>query len=71
MREYMSYNQALQAMINGNYIKHDYFSDDEYIYFENGIIKDEKDYNMGRPHQEFWKINMAKLPENGWYIDNK
>ena len=70
MTEYISYKQALQAMIDGNYIKHVYFSANENLYYENGIIKDEKNYNMGRSHQKFWKINMAKLPENGWYIDN-
>ena len=68
--EYITHDQALQSMKDGKNVKNILFSDEEYLFFMQGNIMDEKEYYMGNPREEFWSITMKKLP-NKWFVDNK
>lgn len=58
----MNWQQALEAMSNGCKVKHFHFTDEEYFWMRNGIIRDEHGYNMSSWYKgEDWQNTM-------WYI---
>lgn len=64
----MTREDALQAMIDGNIIRHRYFGDDEYIYMKGQFIFTEEGYNMWSVHDEFWQSRKGGAWEDGWEI---
>jgi len=51
-------DEAIRAMLDGYKVAHRYFSDDEYIYMVNGVIKTEDGYpfenELERRTEEVW-----------------
>ncbi|MCK6650557.1 MAG: hypothetical protein L6Q66_12940 [Bacteroidia bacterium] len=58
--------QAKSALTQGAYIKHQYFTDSEYLYFEQGVLKDEKGYYLD--WKDFWGHKDNECFDRGWYI---
>lgn len=59
----------LDYLFTGTYqVKHESFSDDEYVYFDGAVIRDENGYNMGGRHDEFMKIRKGDNWEEGWSL---
>jgi len=57
--------EAEDAMRIGKRIRHDYYSDDEFLYLDNdNIIRDENDYNMGSLDDDFWSVTQEW--NDGW-----
>lgn len=55
---------ALQILLQGGYIRHEYYSPEEHIHMENGHIIDESDYDLGTVNGEFW--SEIQRWEDGW-----
>lgn len=60
--------EAKQALDEGKRISHQYFAPMEFIYLEDGHIKDE----CGNILHDFWLYRQANTWDNGWciYTDN-
>jgi len=58
--------QAKSALTQGAYIKHKYFTDSEYLYFEQGLLKDEKGYHLD--WKDFWRHKDNECFDRDWYI---
>jgi hypothetical protein len=67
----MTREEALQAMIGGEKVTHQYFSDDEFIYMKGNNIYDENDFNMKTVNDEFWIIRKTEMFDDGWSIYKK
>lgn len=52
------------AMSTGKPITHRYFSDDEFVKYENGELIDELDTHL--PEHEFWDARTGGVWEDGW-----
>jgi hypothetical protein len=64
----VSKEDAYELMMQGHKIRHEYYTDDEYLYMKNGIIYDENEYRMGYGHEEFWQ--RIQKWEMGWSTIN-
>ncbi len=63
----MTIKGAIKAMENGHKVRHRYFSHDEYITMNNGIVVDE----LGYEHPTFWKIHHSPIWHFDWKIINE
>lgn len=52
------------AISTGKPITHHYFSDDEFVKYEDGELVDEQGFHL--PTQEFWNIRTGGEWEDGW-----
>jgi flagellar basal body rod protein FlgG len=65
----MNKQEMLKYLQSGEYyVKHSSFSDDEFIYMEDGQIVDEEGYKLGDIYGEFFQIRSGEAWEDGWYI---
>lgn len=60
----MNKQEAYQAMVDGNFVTHDSFTEDEYLKMVNSTILDEKDYHF----QLGWENRNTSEWQNGWSI---
>ena len=67
----MTREDALNAMISGEKVTHEYFSDDEFIYMKDDDIYTEEGFNMGTVNDEFWIIRKTEMFDDGWSIYKK
>lgn len=58
----MNRENAAELLQQGYKLKHQYFSDDEYISIVQGVLRTEDNYNF---HEEFWTNDFYK---DGWSI---
>lgn len=65
----MTKNEAIKAMALGEHLTHRYFTKEEFIRMENGMIIDEKGYTF--PPDEFWKWRTSEEFQSGWSIKFK
>lgn len=66
----MTKEEAKQALIAGERVRHDYYSDGEWLEFNNaGYLVTEDGYHKGKWHDEFW--TKYQWWEDGWHIVNK
>ncbi len=65
----MTKQEAIKAMVLGEQITHRYFTKDEFIRMEAGMIIDEKGYTF-HP-DEFWKWRTSEEFQSGWNIKMK
>jgi len=49
----MSSDEAIQLMVSGKRVKHNYFADNEYIYMIDNNLFDEVGLNLGNVHEFF------------------
>lgn len=62
----MTKEEAKAAMMAGTKVTHDYFGDDEYVYYdESGRLLDENGYDIG---PEFWRLREASHFDTGWSV---
>jgi len=65
----MTRAEALQAMIDGHKVTHEYFTDDEFIYMKGQNIWSEDGYNFGTVYAEFWQTKSDNpCFGDGWSI---
>lgn len=64
----MNRNQAILALRDGHKLTHEYFTQEEYIYFKDGEIYSEDDVCHG--WSEFWSLRTADCWDKGWTIIN-
>lgn len=57
--------EALESIKQGNKITHQYFLDNEYLFYKDGEILTEDGYNF---EEQFWGMDFF---ENGWSTYNK
>lgn len=60
----MNKEQAKAALKAGMTIVHEYFSEDEFIYMEGDVLKDEKGYHM----HDFWDYRQDETFDEGWEV---
>lgn len=61
----MTKKEAMQALVRGDKVSHDYFSDNEFVFMdENGKIKDEGGYI----HDKFWFLRQNDSWATGWKL---
>jgi hypothetical protein len=67
----MNKDEVKQALIEGKTVKHEYYSDDEWLRFNGQTLITEDGYHKGTWTDEFW--SKYQWWENGWSIvkDNK
>jgi len=58
----MDKNQLQQALKEGCTMRHFNFLPTEYIYLEDGILKDENGYHL----TDFWSYRQGEIWETGW-----
>lgn len=63
----MNKQQAIEAMKNGEKIKHSLFSNEEFITMKEDEIIDEKGYTL----KDFWKYRTGQVWESNYWIYNK
>ena len=61
----MTKQEAITAMQEGKKITNHLFSDNEFIYYKNGKIHDENNYNID---SEFWVWRKDSVWHEGWSI---
>lgn len=69
----MTKQEAIAAMHNGAWVRHDYFSADEKIHMKGGVIYDENDFRMecvgaNNTVIDFWTDRQGAAWETGWSI---
>lgn len=62
----MTQDEAKQAARKGQKITHTYFSSNEFVTVEKGILKDENDYHLN--WDEFWEIRSGASWQRDWDI---
>ncbi len=62
----MSIEEAKTALEEGKKLTHDYFSDGEYIYMDEGVIVSED----GVRHHNFWGLRQLEGWNNNWHLYN-
>lgn len=62
----MTKEQAIEAMVNGYRVTHNYFLDEEYIFMKDGEIYSEDGVCHGG---QFWDLKSGEEWSNGWYLD--
>ena len=67
----MTREDALEMIIGGEKVTHEYFSDDEFIYMKDDDIYTEEGFNMGTVNDEFWIIRKTEMFDDGWSIYKK
>lgn len=58
--------QAKCCLTQGAFIKHQYCTDDEYLYMEKGVLRDEKGYSLN--WIDFWNHKTNECFDKGWYV---
>lgn len=58
----LNIEEAKEALSKGYKLRHKYFTENEFIYMEDDIIYDEKNY----PLKDFWKIRESESFRNGF-----
>lgn len=66
---YMTKDEAILSMRNGKKVRHDYFSDGEWITMLGNIIRMEQGQECWS--SEFWKYREGTGWETGWSIVNE
>lgn len=64
----MTKQEAIQAMQDGKKVRHEYFSDDEFIFMIDDEICDERGFQMRAGNIDFWTDRKGEQWENGWSI---
>ena len=62
----MTKQEAIQALKEGHKVRHKLFSNDEYLYMENGELYYEVCTYL--PFDEFFELRSGKDWEDGWLI---
>lgn len=57
---------AKMLLKQGYKIRHRFFSDNEFLKIENGILKDENDNHLN--WKEYWSFRQSSNFQNGWSI---
>ena len=60
----MTKNEALQALKLGKKVTGPWFTPEEFIRIENGVLVDEKGYKM----HDFWRTRTESVWDNGWSV---
>jgi hypothetical protein len=67
---YLTREEALEALNNGCHVSHTLFMSDEYIYKDGrGVLLDED--NNGLDYYDFFDQRSSKSWDTGWFIVNK